>query len=40
MPKGLKNTGCTFSGMIAIVFHPQLHRNILAYMDDIVVKSV
>jgi hypothetical protein len=26
--------------MIAIVLHPQLRRNILAYMDDIVVKSV
>jgi hypothetical protein len=40
MPEGLKNTGCTFSRMIAIVLHPQLRRNILAYMDDIVVKSV
>jgi phage FluMu protein gp41 len=26
--------------MIAIVLHPQLWRNILAYVDDIVVKSV
>jgi hypothetical protein len=26
--------------MIAIVFHPQLRSNILAYVDDIVVKSV
>jgi hypothetical protein len=40
MPEGLKNAGCTFSGMIAIVLHPQLRRNILAYVDDIVVKSV
>jgi hypothetical protein len=40
MPKGLKNVGCTFSRMITIVLHPQLRRNILAYMDDIVVKSV
>jgi hypothetical protein len=40
MPKGLKNAGCTFSIMIAIVLHPQLRRNILAYVDDIVVKSV
>jgi hypothetical protein len=40
MPEGLKNAGCTFSRMIAIVLHPQLRRNILAYMDDIVVKSV
>jgi hypothetical protein len=40
MPEGLKNTGCTFLRMIAIVLNPQLRRNILAYVDDIVVKSV
>jgi hypothetical protein len=40
MPEGLKNAGCTFSRMIAIVLHPQLQRNILAYVDDIVVKSI
>jgi hypothetical protein len=40
MPEGLKNAGCTFSRMIAIVLHPHLRRNILAYVDDIVVKSV
>jgi hypothetical protein len=40
MPEGLQNAGCTFSRMIAIVLHPQLRRNILAYVDDIVVKSV
>jgi hypothetical protein len=26
--------------MIAIVLHPQIRRNILAYVDDIVVKSI
>jgi hypothetical protein len=40
MPEGLKNAGCTVSRMIAIVLHPQLRRNILAYVDDIVVKSI
>jgi hypothetical protein len=40
MPEGLKNAGCTFSRMIAVVLHPQLRRNILAYVDDIVVKSI
>jgi hypothetical protein len=40
MPEGLKNAGCTFLRMIAIVLHPQLRRNILAYVDDIVVKSI
>jgi hypothetical protein len=40
MPEGLNNAGCTFSRMIAIVLHPQIRRNILAYEDDIVVKSV
>jgi hypothetical protein len=40
MPEGLKNEGCKVSRMIAIVLHPQLRRNILAYVDDIVVKSI
>jgi hypothetical protein len=40
MLEGLKNVGCTFSRMIAIVLHPQLRRNILAYVDDLIVKSV
>jgi hypothetical protein len=40
MPEGLKNVGCTFSRMVAIVLHPQLWRNVLAYVDDIIVKSV
>jgi hypothetical protein len=39
MPEGLKNAGCTFSRMITIVLHPQIRGNILAYVDDIVVKS-
>jgi hypothetical protein len=40
MLEGLKNAGCTFSRMIAIVLHPQFRRNILAYVHDIVVKSI
>jgi hypothetical protein len=40
MLEGMKNAGWTFSRMIAIVLHPQIRRNILAYVDDIVVKSV
>jgi hypothetical protein len=40
MPEGLKNAGYTFSRMIAIILHPRLRRNILAYVDDIVVKSI
>jgi hypothetical protein len=40
MPEGLKYAGCTFSRMIAIILHPQLRRNILAYVDDIVIKSI
>jgi hypothetical protein len=40
MPEGLKNAGSTFLRMIAIVLHHQLRKNILAYVDDIVVKSV
>jgi hypothetical protein len=40
VPEGLKNAGYTFSRMIAIILHPRLRRNILAYVDDIVVKSI
>jgi hypothetical protein len=40
MLEGLQNAGCTFSRMIAIVLHPQLWRNILAYADDVVIKSI
>jgi hypothetical protein len=40
MLEGLENVGCTFSRMIEIVLYPQIRRNILAYVDDIVVKSV
>jgi hypothetical protein len=40
MPEGLNNAGCIFLRMIAIVLHPQIRRNILAYVDDIVDKSV
>jgi hypothetical protein len=36
--RGAENVGCTFSRMIEIVLHPQIRRNILAYVDDIVVK--
>jgi hypothetical protein len=31
MPEGMKNAACTFSRMTAMVLHPQLRRNILAY---------
>jgi hypothetical protein len=40
MPEGQKNAGSTFSRMISIVLHYQLRRNILAYVDDIIVKSI
>jgi hypothetical protein len=40
MLEGPKNAGSTFSRMIAIVLHPQLRSNILAHVDDIVVKSI
>ena len=37
MPFGLKNAG--FARVVSHAFEPQLHRNVEAYMDDIVVKS-
>ena len=39
MPFGLKNAGSTFARAVQIAFEHQLHRNVEAYMDDIVVKS-
>ena len=39
MPEGLKNAGQTFSRMSAVMLAPQLRRNILAYVDDILVVS-
>jgi hypothetical protein len=39
MPEGLKNAGQSFSRMTSKVLEPQLKRNILAYVNDIVVIS-
>jgi hypothetical protein len=39
MPEGLKNVGPSFSRMSSKVLGPQLRRNVLAYVDDIVVTS-
>ena len=39
MPFGLKSAGSTFARVVQMGFEPQLHRNIEAYMDDIVVKT-
>jgi hypothetical protein len=38
MPKGLKNAGGSFSRMTAKVLHSQIGRNVLTYVDDIIVK--
>jgi hypothetical protein len=39
MPEGLKNAGGSFNRMIAKVLHSQIGRNVLTYVDDIIVKS-
>src|SRR6266536_2467791 len=39
MPFGLKSVGSMFARVVQIGFEPQLHRNMEAYMDDIVVKT-
>jgi hypothetical protein len=38
MPEGLKNAGGSFSRMTAKVLHSQIGRNVLTYVDDIIVK--
>jgi hypothetical protein len=40
MPEGLKNVGSTFARMTKAVLGPQLQKNIIAYVDDIVVMSM
>jgi hypothetical protein len=39
MHKGLKNAGGSFSRMTAKVLHSQIGKNVLTYVDDIIVKS-
>jgi len=39
MPEELKNVGSTFARMMKAVLGPQLQKNIIAYIDDIVVIS-
>jgi hypothetical protein len=39
MPKGLRNVGPTFNRMVKIVLGLQLRRNILAYVDDVVIHN-
>jgi hypothetical protein len=39
MPEGLKNAGVSFSRMSAKVLCSQISRNVLTYVDDIIVKS-
>jgi hypothetical protein len=38
MPEGLKNAGGSFSRMTSKVLHSQIGRNVLTYVDDIIVK--
>jgi hypothetical protein len=39
MSEGLKNAGGSFSRMTTNVLHSQIGRNVLTYVDDIIVKS-
>ena len=39
MSFGLKNTGATYQRVIQLCFADQLHRNIEAYVDDVIVKT-
>jgi L-rhamnose mutarotase len=39
MPEGLKNAGGSFNRMTAKVLHSQIDRNVLTYVDDIIVKN-
>jgi hypothetical protein len=39
MPEGLKNAGESFSRITSKVLSSQIGRNVLTYVDDIIVKS-
>jgi hypothetical protein len=39
MPERLKNAGGSFSRMTTKVLHSKIGRNVLTYVDDIIVKS-
>jgi hypothetical protein len=39
MSFGLKNAGATFQCAIQMIFADQLHRNVEAYVDDVVIKT-
>ena len=39
MSFGLKNAGATYQREIQLCFSDQLHRNVEAYVDDVVVKT-
>jgi hypothetical protein len=39
MPEGLKNAGGSFSRTTIKVLHSQIGRNVLTYVNDIIVKS-
>ena len=39
MSFGLKNTGATYQRAIQLCFTNQLHRNVEAYVDDMVIKT-
>jgi hypothetical protein len=39
MPEGLKNAGGSFSRMTSKVLNTQIDKNVLTYVDDIIVKS-
>ncbi|GJX88517.1 reverse transcriptase domain-containing protein [Tanacetum coccineum] len=40
MPFGLKNAGATYQRLVDKVFHDQIGRNLEAYVDDMVIKSM
>jgi hypothetical protein len=39
MPKGLRNAGPTFCRMTKVALKDEVGRNVLSYVDDIVVAS-
>ena len=38
-PLGLKKTGATYQRVIQLCLSDQLHRNVEAYVDDVIIKT-
>jgi len=39
MPFGLKNAGVTYQGVMVVLFHDMIHKDVKVYVDNLATKS-